>query len=334
MSQIINAAFCGAGNIVRNNHLPSLENRPEKFAVSGFYDLFQDNANELAGTKYKTYATYEELLADDGVNIVVIATKPLTTHFPAAKQALQAGKHVLLEKPMAETSAQCDELIALAEKHNLVLTVHHNRRLDLDFLALREVIKKGCLGDLRLIENRVPHNNYKPTDLVDWCVHLVDQAFVLNPAPLTEVSAVTAFPDKGLEDGGYLDATLRFAEGPLVRIAMLPRPAEYLINGTPPLTRFYAAGTQGAFVQRIIEDPRDLLNATQNFDNAAPDYKVPDFLNVTRKEFYDYLYESLTNKAPLLVRPQEARNAIRGIELISESAKSNRTIKAGGFISA
>jgi len=333
MSQIIRAAFCGAGGIVRGNHLPNLEIRPEQYAVAGFYDLFADKAEEMAKGKYKVYTSYEELLSDDTVDLVVIATKPLSTHFTAAKQALEAGKHVLLEKPMAETVAECDELIALAKQNNRTLTVHHNRRLDLDFLSLQSVIAQGKLGDVRLIENRVMYNNYEPSDLVDWGVHLVDQSLVLNNSKLTEVSTVIAYPGKGMEDGGYFDATLRFAEGPAVRVAMLPRPNECIINGTPPLARFYAIGTKGSFVQRIIEDPRDLLNATQNFDNAHPEYKVPDFLKVIQKGYYDYLYETLTQGKSLLVKPEEARNAMRLIELISDSAKTNCTVKASGMIS-
>ncbi|MDD5706493.1 MAG: Gfo/Idh/MocA family oxidoreductase, partial [Kiritimatiellae bacterium] len=265
---------------------------------------------------------------DQDVDLVVVATKPLSTHCPAARQALEAHKHVLLEKPMCLTSAECDDLIALASRQRRVLTVHHNRRLDLDFMATVEYIRRGKVGEPRLIEDRVCCGAYGGGDCVDWGVHLVDQALCLGRGALQEVTAMFCNPAGGSADAGFVEATLRFSELPLVRISMMPRPPEFLLNGTPPAVRFYVAGTTGAFVQRTIEDPRDLMNATVNFDKQRPDYEVPPYLSVTRKGYYDYLYESLADGRPLLVKPEEARNAIRTIELMEASARAGRTVAA------
>ena len=318
---------------MRSNHLPNLERRADRFRVMGFYDVVAAKAAELAGTgDYRVYDSYPALLADEAVDLVVVATKPLSTHFPAAKQALEAGKHVLIEKPMAATAAECDDLIATAKRAKRVLTVHQNRRLDLDFLALQDVIRRGKIGDPRLIVNMVPNSAYAGGDFVDWGVHLVDQALLLSRPPLCEVSALFAKPEGAPADGGFAEATLRFDQPPIVRVAMMPRTAEFLHNGTPAYTRFYAAGTEGTFAQRVIEDPRDLMNATQNFDGCRPDYAIPDYLQITRKEFYDYLYESLDGGAPLLVPPEGPRNAVRVIEMMAESARRNCTIKATGMV--
>ncbi len=326
MSKIFKVGFCGAGGIVRGNHLPSLESRGDRYQVIGFYDVVAENARKLAEDKYQAYTAYEEMLADDNIDLVVIATKPLTTHYPTAKQALEANKHVVLEKPMASTAGECNELIALARSRNLVFTIHHNRRLDLDFLALQDIIRQGKIGDPVLIVNRVGGGGYGGGDFVDWGVHLVDQSLLLNASPLKEVSAVFCNPAGGVADSGFVEAVLRFEKYPLVRLSMIPRTTEYLLNGTDAATRFYAAGTRGAFTQRTIECPNDMMNATQNFDKAKPEYAVPDYLEIKQKEYYDYLYESLANGAPLLVQPEEARNAIRCIELIEQSAKENRTV--------
>lgn len=332
MEKIFCVAFCGAGGVVVGNHLPALEERSKKYKVMGFFDIVAEKAKELAGTKYKAYSAYEDLLDDSKVDVVVIATKPLSTHFPTARLALEAGKHVVLEKPMASTSQQCDELIALAREKKRVLTVHHNRRLNLDFLALQDVIRQGKIGEPRLIENRVPSNAYGGGDFVDWGVHLVDQSLLLNQSLLQEVSAMFCNPEGAIEDSGYGEVTFRFAEAPLVRLAIVPHPQEFLRNGTPAAVRFYAVGTVGAFVQRVIEDPRDLMNATQNFDKACPEYAVPAYLEIKQKGYYDYVYESLADGAALLVKPEEARNAIRVLELMVESAKANKTVPATGML--
>jgi len=326
VGRVFRVGFCGAGGIVRDNHLPALEARPDRYAVAGFYDVAAEASRKMAGTQYTAYATYADMLADPALDIVVIATRPLSTHLPAAREALAAGKHVVLEKPMASTARECDELIALARRQGRVLTVHHNRRLDLDFLALQEVIRQGKLGEVRLIENRV--DGGYGGDFVDWGVHLVDQSLRLNRSPLREVSATFCQPAAGIGDCGFGETLFRFAEPPVVLLAMMPRPQEFLLNGTPAATRFYAAGTAAACVQRVIEDPRDLMNATQNFDKARPDYAVPSYLEIRRKEYYDFLYGSLAEGQPLLVRPEEARNAIRALELMELSARENRAVAA------
>lgn len=332
MNRTFTVAFCGAGGIVRANHLPNLEARRDCFAVTGFFDVATEKMRELAGNRYKAYPTYAALLADPAVEIVVVATKPLASHHPAARQALEAGKHVVLEKPMAATSKECDELIAAAKKAGRLLTVHHNRRLDLDFLALMDVLNKGKIGDPRLVVSNVGGGGYSGGDIEDWGVHLVDQALLANRSPLVEVSALLAKPAGGTQDGGFCEATFRFAKPPVTRVSLFPRAQEFLLNGTPPEVRFYAVGTAGTFIQRTIETPLDLMNATQNFDNWRPDYAVPDYLQITRKEYYDHLYESLASGAPLLVKPEEARNAIRAFELITESARLGRAVPATGML--
>ena len=330
--KIFKVGFCGAGGIVTGNHLPELEKRGDRFKVIGLFDLFKEKAKKLAGNKYKAYAAYADLLADKEIDVVVIATKPLATHFPAAKSALEAGKHVVLEKPMASTTAECDELVNLAKKKKRILTIHHNRRLDLDFLGLQDIIRKGKIGEPRLIVNNVSAGGYGGGDIHDWGIHLVDQCLLLNKTPLLEVSAMLCSPEKGLADCGFAEALLRFVKPPVIKFTMLPRPKEFLLNGTSAAVRFYAAGMKGSFIQRVIENPRDLMNATQNFDGSGPDYVIPDYLEIKRKAYYDYLYDSLAEHKPLLVKPEEARNAIRVFELILESAQKNMTVKASNIL--
>lgn len=334
MGKVFNVSICGAGTIARGLHVPALEARPDRFRILGFYDIVPERAAALAGDRYTAYGSYEELLAEDELDLVLVSTKPLPSHYPCAEAALQAGKHLLLEKPMASTTEQCDRLIELARSNNVVFTVHHNRRLNIDFMALQHVLASGKIGTPRFIENRVPRNLYDHGDFVDWGVHLVDQCLLLNPSPLAEVSATFAKPEGALDDCGYGEATFRFEEGPMVRMAMMPRCTEFLRNGTPGDLRFYAAGTLGTFQQRVVEDPRDLINATQNFDSVSPDYAVPPFLEIRQKGYYDYLYDTLSDGAPLAVRPEQARNAIRVLELMKQSAQQNRTVAASGMLSS
>lgn len=332
MQKIYGVGFCGAGRIVSGNHMPAIEAMPDKFRIIGLFDVIEENAKKLAKDKYDVYHTYDEMLADENINIVVVATKPLATHFPLALKALEAGKHVLLEKPMASTAEECDVLIKAAKKNNVLLTVHHNRRLNLDFLSAQKMIRDGKIGEPRLIENNMINGGYRQGDILDWGIHLIDQCLLFNRSELLEVSAMLCSPENGLDNCGFGTAVLRFESGPIIFCSMLPRTKEYLLNGTNAFVRFYIAGTQASFAQRIIETPKDLMNATMNFDNASPDYAVPEYLEIKNKGYYEYLYESLSEGKELLVRPEEARNAIRCFELIQDSARKNQSIKASGML--
>lgn len=335
MKKKLGIAFCGAGRIVNDYHLPKTRQRADCYVVKGVFDVAPGKATQAATGEEVVYQSYDDLLADTLVDVVVIATQPLNTHYPAALRALEAGKHVVVEKPMATTTQECDALIAAAAQANRILTVHQNRRLDLDFLALQDVLRKGKIGEPRLIVSSVVRNDgYEGGDVIDWAVHLVDQMLLVNRSPLVEVSAFLAKPDGGMADGGFFEATFRFEKLPVTRVSMMPRTKEFLLNGTPPSVRFYAAGTQGAFSQRTIEVPNDLMNATQEFEQWTPEYAVPDYLQITRREFYDYLYDSLAEDAPLLVKPAEARNNIRALELAAESASLGRSVSATNMLNS
>src|SRR5215218_1798966 len=93
--------------------------------------------------------TLDELI--DCSDLVVVAT-PNATHFPLAKAALEAGKHVVVDKPFTVTMAEADALIALAAKRGRILTVFHNRRWDGDFLTVKRLLESGRVGEPILFE--------------------------------------------------------------------------------------------------------------------------------------------------------------------------------------
>jgi len=144
-----------------------------------------------------SYPSTEALLADPAIELVVVNT-PNDTHYHLTRQALLAGKHVLVEKPVATTVAQWHELAALARQQGRQLLAYQNRRWDTDFGAVRRVVASGQLG--RLIEVHFRYDRYRPaigpkvfkeTDrpgaglLFDLGPHLVDQAISLFGKPLS-----------------------------------------------------------------------------------------------------------------------------------------------------
>ncbi len=114
-----------------------------------------DSADELAETRAKmigcrAYRDYDDFLADNEIDAVDLMV-PHHLHFAMAKAALEAGKHVLVEKPLANTSGEAEQLLALAKERDLIISVAENTRFVTAYLALQKVLEDGRLGDVRLI---------------------------------------------------------------------------------------------------------------------------------------------------------------------------------------
>jgi scyllo-inositol 2-dehydrogenase (NADP+) len=152
----------------------------------------QSRKKEELNKKYphvKVVSSIEDLI--EGVDLVVITT-PNELHYPEAKQALQAGKHVLIEKPAVTNQKEADDLLKYKDK----ITVFHNRRYDGDFLTIKDYIDSGKLGDVVYFESRFDRfrpevgDNWREGQdqvaggiLYDLGSHLMDQAYVLFGEP-------------------------------------------------------------------------------------------------------------------------------------------------------
>src|SRR5687767_5352683 len=152
----IKTALCSFGMSGWVFHAPFIHAHPG-FDLYAVYERSKDRAKE----KYpsiKTYRSLNDMLADEHISLVVVNT-PNSTHFEYAKQALQAGKHVVVEKPFTIHVEEAKELIALAKKQDKILSVYHNRRWDSDFLTVKKVISDGSLGEV--VEAEIHFDRYK-----------------------------------------------------------------------------------------------------------------------------------------------------------------------------
>ena len=116
-------------------------------------DIREDRLAELVNAypSVKTTRNYRDLFSED-INAIVIAT-PVNSHFPLASEALQAGKHVLVEKPITAVADQAQELIDLAAQQNLTLMVGHTFEFNPAVEAVREIVQSGELGDIYYINS-------------------------------------------------------------------------------------------------------------------------------------------------------------------------------------
>jgi len=159
----------------------------------------------------ETAKTYDELLARKDVTAIAIAT-PVSTHHPLGMKALQAGKHLLLEKPMAESVDQCKQLIDLADKNKLVLMVDHTFIYTGAVRKIKELVENGRLGEIMYFDSvRVnlglfQHDTNVVWDLAPHDLSIMDYIISLEPTGVSAIGS-THFSDK--EDIAYI--TVRYA---------------------------------------------------------------------------------------------------------------------------
>ena len=290
-----------------------------------------------------------ELFDDDEIDLVVVAT-PNDSHFDLALRALEAGKHVVVDKPFTTSSAEAEALIDLARAHGRIVTVNHNRRWDGDFLTVGRLLDSGLLGSLVEYESRF--DRFRPEArpgawregtgagaglLFDIGSHLVDQALVLFGLPLT-ISAELRIEREGVEAVDSFDVVLEY-DGPRVTLGagMLAR---------EPGPRFSLRGTRGSFVKYGLDpqeealaggrtprepgwgqEPRDRWGA---LDVETGDLHVEgkvETLAGAYPAFYTNVAEAITGRAELAVTPESAWETIRVIELAIQSSAERRPIE-------
>ena len=265
-------------------------------------------------------------------DLVVIAT-PNETHFPLAMAALDAGKHVVLDKPFCLSTGEADRLIEKAETKGLMLTVFHNRRRDGDFRAVAAMLASGELGELRLVEAR--WDRFRPqvapgwrnTDvpgagvLFDLGPHLLDQALCLFGVP-DGWTADVATQRPGARADDYFEIVLRY--GPMRYIAS----ASCLVARTRP--RFALHGSRGSFLTfgvdaieeglRLGRSPGDpdfakcLTKARSLFVDADGGRREADLDLARWPDFYVEVAEAIRLSKPPPVDPRDARWGLGIIE--------------------
>jgi predicted dehydrogenase len=158
--------------------------------------------------------SYDDMLADDTLDAVVVAT-PVPTHYDLARQALEAGKHVLVEKPPAMRAEEMDELVALAEKHDLVCMPGHLLLYHPGVQKLKELVDAGALGEVLCVYgNRVNLGIVRSNENALWSLGVHDLSvilYLLDEEPDEAIALGRDFLTPGVEDVVF--CYLRFPSG-------------------------------------------------------------------------------------------------------------------------
>lgn len=250
-----NVAVVGYGLSAKVFHLPFILALPSDFRLHGIVQRSpkpDDDASKDHPTA-KLYRSVDEVYADPEVDIVVITSIP-ETHFDMCKAALEAGKHVVVEKPFVPTSAEAQSLVDIASKSGKLLTVYQNRRFDADFITLKKILADGVLGDVAEFETHFdrhrpdpPPATWKVKDvpghgsIYDLGTHLIDQVYHLYGKP-QKITGFIGNQRRGVTEGPPDSQTVLLQYPGLlvtVKAAVVSPEAEQL--------RYWVRGTKGSF---------------------------------------------------------------------------------------
>ncbi|KAK3366197.1 hypothetical protein B0T24DRAFT_638223 [Lasiosphaeria ovina] len=304
------------------------------------------------------------LLADAAVDVVIVSTPP-QTHFALARDALRAGKHVLVEKPFVPTAAEADELAALAREIGRVLCVYQNRRWDSDFLTIQQLLRDGALG--RVVEFETHFDRLRPDRPTTWKgtlgmdagggvlydlgTHLLDQVFVLFGMPSSVSAKFINQRDGRLVSGVGADeqpdsisTVLSYAAtGTLVHVRSA------VVSVEARQLRFWVRGSKASYHKTGLDPQEDQLRAGGKATDAGfgkedesrygrlsvvgdggqvEDRVCPTVEPETYRRFYDMFAKAVASGSEddVPVPATQAAQVLRIIEAVRESARTGRDV--------
>lgn len=280
----------------------------------------------------QTYSTVAEMLRKSDVNLVTIIT-PHNTHAKLALQCLKAGRHVVCEKPLAITTAECDAMIAAAKKSGVVLSTYHNRHWDGWILrAVEQIKEKKVIGDIYRVEARMgaralPGDWWRTSRTIsggivyDWGVHLLEYGLQLIDSDITEVAGFsktgywapkTRWKKDTNEDEA--EAVVRFRNGSWLTLNITSLDS----NAKPGFLEI--TGTEGSYV---IDWSGYTIHKREGQNYSLE--QGPHYPNAWEK-FYGNIADHLTKGAKLVITPEWSRRPIHILDLAAQSAKKSRTL--------
>jgi scyllo-inositol 2-dehydrogenase (NADP+) len=358
MSTSIRTAVIGYGLAGRVFHCPFVS------AVPGLeLTTIVQRTGDTAAATYPIATivrSVDEALNDPSIDLVVVAT-PNSSHVELAKAALNAGKHVVVDKPLAPTSAEARELIELANAQGKVLAPFHNRRFDGDFLTIRKLVAEGTLG--RVVQVLSHYDRFRPIqrpnswkeaagpaagNLFDLGPHLVDQALALFGIP-THVTASVRFDRDQTDIDDAADITFDF----LVDGKPLRYECHETMLAADPAPRFRIHGTYGSYTKTGLDpQERALLDGARppQIGSSTPWLPEPEsawgtltlatkrtepvefsrapYPTVTGdyRQFYASVRDAILGTGSLAVPAEDGFRTIRLLELALQASNEKRTV--------
>lgn len=333
MGKTYNFAILGCG-VISKTHVEALS-KIENAKLLGVADVNLANATAFA-EKYgiKAYQDYSQMLADENVDVVCVCT-PSGWHAPNAIQALKAGKHVVLEKPMALNTKDADEIIATSEQTGKMVTVISQFRFSDDLIKIKEYIDAGAFGkvstcSLTMKYYRAPEyyssSSWKGTikydgggALINQGIHGVDMMDYLV-GPITKVYGQIATVCHNIEGEDTAVATFKTENGALgvIQASTCAYPGfdrRLEINGD----KGYAVLRENK-IEKLVVNCKEVEIGQLELTSTASDNTVMDY-TMHKAQITNFI-NALEGKEQLTLGAKEGKRALEVIEKVYTTAKN------------
>ena len=318
--------------------------------LAGIYDIRRER-NELAESRgIHAYGSLRELLQDSEVELVTVAV-PNDAHEDVVVKALNAGKNVICEKPVALSLESLNRMIEAAEKNHVHFSTHQNRRWDVDYLAMKQVHDSGELGKVINVESRIHGSRGIPSDwrgekvhgggmLYDWGIHLIDQMLMIFG--FENVESVYCICDhitnQEVDDGFRLDLNFKNGQRATVEVGT------YNFIAMP---RFYMRAEKGSALITDWREEAQVVKCTHWHESevlpvetaagltktmAPRDGITTDTYRVPKPQsdvhdYYRNFIATIRGEATQCVTYDQMRTDLRVILAAFESAKEGKVVK-------
>lgn len=345
--EIIKTGIASFGMSGRVFHGPLLKVLPDRFEVVGVFERTKQESKQLfpQATIYRSFA---DMIANADIDLIIVNT-PDYLHYEMAKEALIAGKHVVVEKPFTLLVEEADELIALAQSRGLVLSVYQNRRYDGGYKTVKNILEHGMLG--RLVEMEIHYDRYrkelregswkeegndKVGVLFNLGSHLIDQVLQLVGRPRSITTNLAKVRD-GSKVNDYMNIQLHYD-----CLEVILR-SSYLVKLPGPMYTLH--GVNGSFVKYGSDPQEELLSKGHlplgddwgKEDSSSWGTLVTKFNDIAYSgkietkagdytDYYRDLYKCIVHGGPKPVPPGQARDIIEILNAAVDSHRKGRTI--------
>ena len=335
----------GCGKISQIRHIPEYAGHPDA-QLCGYYDLNTERAEELAARYGGTvYDSYEELLSNKEIDAVSVCVAN-NDHANITIAALRAGKHVLCEKPMAMSLAECEAMVQTAKEEGKFLMIGHNQRLAKAHAKARELVKSGLIGDIITFKTNFSHSGPETWSIdpganvwffdkkraimgamADLGIHKTDLIQYLTGSRVAEVIAFLGTLDK------------KYANGEPIGVDDNAICIYHMENGTVgTMTASWTCygaednstilyGTKG--VMKIYSNPvHSIVVELKGGETISYDIdQIQTNDNQTKSGVIDLFMESLVTNTPPEISGEEALAAMKAVFAAVESSETGKLVK-------
>lgn len=341
MMKKIRTALVGYGSVGEKMHAP-LITVCEDLELVAVVERNQERSKEKY-PQVTVFKSLEALLEADAADLIVIVT-PNEFHFPYAKMALEAGKHVVVDKPVTIHAYEAKLLQELASERGLILSVFQNRRWDGDIRTIQKLLHEDVLGRIVHFESHFDRfrpqlvDNWREKDVpgngitYDLGTHLIDQTVMLFGKPIWVYAEILKQRNGAVADD-FFDITLMY-EGLKTRLT-----ASVMVNA--PLPRFLVLGERGSFIKYGLDVQEKAFKAGElpegpnwgienaeawgslHLENVSTSYPTEkgDY-----RHFYQNIAEAILGQSSLKVKMEEAILVLEIIEAAFISNEEGRRI--------